>query len=111
VGVGEERITLRHNEGNAATGGIFRVRGAAGGREPGQPPSGSSSRILKIARPPTDPPATSSAWQTSNAPDHFNYWRREVYAYETGLADSVYRDAGIRAPRLESVVPLPDGRV
>lgn len=102
---GDERIALRHNEGNAATGGIFRVGGAVG------VPGRSDSRILKIARPPTEPPATSSAWQTSDAPDHFNYWRREVYAYETGFADSAYRDAGIRAPRLESVVALPDGRV
>jgi Phosphotransferase enzyme family len=103
--VGETRVPLRHNAGNAATGGIFRVR-----REPVRGPR-PPSRILKIARPPADPPATASAWQTSDAPDHFNYWRREVYAYETGFAYAAFHDAGIRAPRLDAVVDRKDGAV
>jgi hypothetical protein len=75
---------LRHGLGNAATSGIWRVRGPAG------------SAILKAARLPatTDPP---KAWPTSNDPAHWNYWRRESLAYETGLAAAVYADAGITA--------------
>jgi hypothetical protein len=100
----EERIPLLHNEGNAATDGIFRVSGGAS----------AESRVLKIARPPTLPPeagsrAATSAWQTSSAPDHFNYWRREVEAYESGFADAAFADAGIRPPRLLSVDTRDDG--
>lgn len=64
---------LRHGLGNAATGGICRVRGTAG------------SAILKVARLPAaaDP---AKAFPASDEPDHWNYWRREALAYETGLA-------------------------
>jgi hypothetical protein len=95
---GPTREPLQHNEGNAATGGIWRVRDANGG-----------SRILKVAKRGEAP--TGSAWRTSDVPTHFNYWRREALAYETGFADAVYRDAGIRAPRLESLVTHEDGGV
>jgi hypothetical protein len=118
-------IPLRHNEGNAATGGIFRVgQEAADGTV--------RSRILKIARPPAPgasgapgtpgaqgaqgaqgPASTrpASAWGTSDAPDHYNYWRREVYAYETGFAYAAYHDAGIRAPRLDTAVTRDNGEI
>ena len=71
---------LRHGLGNAATGGIWRVRGTAG------------SAILKVARLPAaaDP---ARAFPTSDEPDHWNYWRREALAYETGLAATAYADA------------------
>lgn len=67
-----------------------------------------------MARPATlplepDSPATSSAWQTSTDPTHFNYWRREVEAYESGFAASAYADAGIRAPELLETVTREDG--
>jgi hypothetical protein len=102
----EERIPLLHNEGNAATAGIFRVSGGAC----------AESRVLKIARPPSLPPepgsrAATSAWQTSSAPDHFNYWRREVEAYESGFAAAAFADSGIRPPRLLSVDTREDGCV
>ena len=102
----EERIPLLHNEGNAATAGIFRVRGG--------PDASGASRVLKVARPATLPlepgsRAATSAWQTSTAPDHFNYWRREVDAYESGFAASAYADAGIRTPELLSVRTRDDG--
>jgi hypothetical protein len=53
---------LRHGQANAATGGIWRVRGPAG------------TAILKVARRPaaTDPP---KAFPTSDVPTHWNYWR------------------------------------
>jgi hypothetical protein len=78
---------LRHGLGNAATGGIWRVRGTAG------------SAILKVARlPATTEPARS--FPTSDQPDHWNYWRREPLAYETRLAATAYATAGIAAPAL-----------
>jgi hypothetical protein len=90
---------LTHNEGNAATGGIWRVRGPRG------------SAVLKVARPPSAAPAGSSAWPTSDDPRHWNYWKREVLAYTTGFAGSVYADAGIVAPELLADARRPDGSI
>jgi molybdopterin-guanine dinucleotide biosynthesis protein A len=90
---------LTHNEGNAATGGIWRVRGPAG------------SAVLKVARPPADKPVGSPVWQTSDEPSHWNYWRREVYAYTTGFAASVYADAGIVPPALLAWGERSDGAI
>ncbi len=89
---------LRHGLANAATSGIWRVRGTAG------------SAILKVARLPTaaDPP---KAWRTSDDPAHWNYWRREALAYETHLAATVYADAGIIAPALTETRTRTDGGV
>lgn len=81
---------LLHNLENAGVGGIWRVRGSSG------------SAVLKIARPPAAAPDGSSSWQTSDDSTHFNYWRREALAYETGLAATAYADAGITAPALIS---------
>lgn len=100
----QERIPLPHNTENAASGGVFRVLGGTGG--------GEEDRILKILKPPAvNPGAGTSAWPTSEAPDHFNYWRREVAAYESGFADSVFGEAGIRAPHLLEVETRADGSV
>jgi hypothetical protein len=93
---------LTHNTGNAATGGIWRVRGPAG------------TAILKLARPPVDataPPVGRPGWPTSDEPTHWNYWRRETLAYRTGLPGRVYADAGITAPVLISSVERPDRMV
>jgi hypothetical protein len=90
---------LIHNEGNAATGGIWRVR------ESGR------TQILKVARPPAEEPRGRPAWQTSDEPTHWNYWRRETLAYTTGLAATVYADAGIVAPDLIRVLERSDGSV
>jgi hypothetical protein len=89
---------LRHGLGNAATGGIWRVRGTAG------------SAILKVARLPAVADAGKS-FPTSDAPDHWNYWRREALAYQTGLAATVYADAGIAAPALLQADNRADGGV
>lgn len=100
----QERIPLPHNTENAASGGIFRVPGGRSG--------GEENRILKILKPPAvNPGAGTSAWPTSEAPDHFNYWRREVAAYESGFANSAFAEAGIRAPRLMAVETRADGSV
>ena len=89
---------LRHGQANAATGGIWRVRGPVG------------TAILKVARRPvaTDPPR---AFPTSDVPTHWNYWRRESLAYETGLAATAYADAGITAPALLGAGTRPDGGI
>src|SRR5438552_6955906 len=91
----EAAEVLTHNEGNAATGGIWRVHGPTG------------SAVLKVARPPTAEPVGSPAWQTSDEPTHWNYWQREVLAYTTGFAGSVYADAGIVAPTLLDATQRP----
>ena len=89
---------LRHGQANAATGGIWRVRGPGG------------TAIVKVARhpPQTDAP---KAFPTSNEPTHWNYWRREAFAYETGLAATAYAGAGITAPALLEAGTRPDGGV
>ena len=89
---------LRHGLGNAATGGIWRVRGPAG------------SAILKVARRPAGPEPARS-FPTSDEPGHWNYWRREPLAYQTGLAATAYADAGIAAPDLLQASPRPDGGI
>jgi hypothetical protein len=48
------------------------------------------------------------AWPTSDDGHHWNHWRREVLAYQSGFADRVYADAGLSAPRmLAAVEPRP----
>jgi hypothetical protein len=79
---------LTHNAGNAATGGIWRVRGSAG------------TAICKVSRPPADPPRGAPAWQTSDEPTHWNYWRREYLAYCGGFAARAYAGTGIVTPAL-----------
>ena len=89
---------LRHGQANAATGGIWRVRGPDG------------TAILKVARYPAETEA-SKAFRTSNEPTHWNYWRREACAYQTGLAATAYAAAGISAPALLAADPRqPGGR-
>lgn len=88
---------LQHGLANAATGGIWRVCGLAG------------SAILKVAR---LPPADSDwAFGTSDEPDHWNYWRREALAYQTGFAGTAYASDGIAAPPMLDVNARTDGGV
>jgi len=88
---------LRHNAGNAATGGSWRVRGPAG------------SAVLKLARPPAAGTGI-AAWRTSDDPAHYNYWQREALAYAGGLTRA-YADAGITAPDLLATARRDDGQV
>ncbi|MEN3305946.1 MAG: hypothetical protein V7603_2148 [Micromonosporaceae bacterium] len=88
---------LRHNKGNAATAGIWRVRGSLG------------SAVLKVSRPPAAGPV--GFWPTSDDPAHWNYWRREALAYTTGLAATAYGEAGITPPDLLDANVRADGLV
>jgi hypothetical protein len=91
---------LRYGQGNAATGGIWRVRGPAG------------SAVLKLARPPAGSAhAPPPAWPTSEDPAHWNYWRREFLAYQTGLAAAAYAAGGIAAPALLAASSRTDGQL
>jgi len=98
LGVVRSVVEPTHNKGNAATGGIWLVEGSSG------------SAVLKIAKPPTDPPSGNPAWPTSDDPGHWNYWRREPLAYESGIA-GCYVDAGISSPRLVDSSDMSDGSV
>jgi hypothetical protein len=80
---------LTHNTGNQATGGIWRVHGPAG------------RAVLKIANAGADADAP---WAAGERSDHWNFWRREPLAYQSGLAHSAFGDAGLGAPRLLAVV-------
>jgi hypothetical protein len=93
-----EAEPLRHGQGNAATGGIWRVRGPAG------------TAVLKVARQPAETD-TLKTFPTSDEPTHWNFWRREAFAYQTGLAATAYADAGITAPALLEAGTRPDGGV
>ncbi|HYQ83476.1 MAG TPA: hypothetical protein VEP28_05665, partial [Rubrobacter sp.] len=64
---------LTHNPYNAVTAGIWRVR------------AGSFAAVLKVVSPP-GARETSEEWRSSEEPSHWNYWEREVLAYESGLA-------------------------
>ena len=87
---------LRHNKGNEATYGIWRVTGTSG------------SAVLKIFRPPTGDWA--AYWPTSDEPTHWNYWRRESLAYTRGLVFA-YADAGVVPPAMLACVNRSDGMV
>lgn len=87
---------LTHNANNQATGGIWRVEG----------PSGRA--VVKLA---TAAGGGDRAWATSDHGHHWNAWRREVLAYQSGFAHTVYADAGLGAPRLLAAVEPRPGMV
>ncbi|MEO3777430.1 phosphotransferase [Micromonospora sp. B11E3] len=97
VPAGETAEPLTHNPFNTVTGGIWRAR--LGGRP----------AVLKLITPPgRDGPAH---WVGGAEPGHWNYWRREVEAYRSGLAARAYAAAGLAAPELLAVDERPDGSV
>jgi hypothetical protein len=91
--VAAEKLT--HNAANAATGGLWLVTGSL------------RPAVLKIFRPGFD---LDTAWPTSDEPTHWNYWKRELLAYDTGLVSS-YEPFGITTPTVLSTSPLRDGSI
>jgi hypothetical protein len=87
---------LRHGLGNTATRGIWRIHGTAG------------SAVLKVAGPPSQADPAKS-FPAGDEPTHWNYWRREALAYQTGLAGTAYASGGITAPALLAASTLADG--
>ena len=88
--------TLTHNTRNAVTAGIWRVRAEF------------LSAILKVVSPGGS--AISEEWSPSDETSHWNYWKREALAYESGLT-SAYSEAGILGPRLLALNHRPNGDV
>ena len=84
---------LPQGAANAATGGIWRVT------------TGDGTRILKLLV--ADRPGARLA--ASADPGHWNYWRRELSAYRSGLAATVF--PGLTAPRLLNAVERGDTSV
>ncbi|MFI7545483.1 phosphotransferase [Actinoplanes sp. NPDC049599] len=88
---------LPHNTVSGATGGIWRVDRAG------------TPAVLKISTP--GRPDAAPHFQASDEPGHWNYWRRELLAYRTGLAHTAFADAGLSAPALLGTEERPDGSV
>ncbi|MCW3819176.1 aminoglycoside phosphotransferase family protein [Micromonospora sp. DR5-3] len=89
---------LTHNPLNGVTGGIWRTH------RNGRP------AVLKLITPPrhgTGP----THWAASADVGHWNYWRREVEAYGSGLAATAWAGAGLAAPDVLAVEERPDGTV
>jgi hypothetical protein len=89
---------LTHNPLNGVTGGIWRTR------RDGRP------AVLKLITPPGGG-AGPVHWAASADPGHWNYWRREVEAYRSGLATTAWSGAGLVAPDVLAVEERPDGTV
>ncbi|MGS2615384.1 phosphotransferase family protein [Micromonospora sp. LZ34] len=86
---------LTHNTLNGVTGGIWRTY------RNGRP------AVLKLLAPPGRPGPTH--WAGSDDPGHWNYWRREVEAYGSGLATTAF--PGLAGPESLAVDERPDGTV
>ena len=88
---------LPHNRLSGATGGIWRVE------------RDGTAAVLKISTP--GRPDAAPHFQASDEPGHWNYWRRELLAYRSGLAHTAFADAGLTAPALLGAEERDDGSV
>jgi hypothetical protein len=78
----------------SASMGIWRVR------------AGRRSAVLKLI---AHSEAGHVNWRSGEEATHWYYWRREVFAYESGLLGDL--PGGLRAPRCYFAAPRPDGSV
>lgn len=76
---------LRHNEYNAVTAAIDKVETADG-------------RTLVRKRIGRVKPGSPDHWQTSDDPDHWNYWRREADVYASDALRSSLAGTGLEIP-------------
>ena len=89
-----------------STAGLFRVSGQ-------DPTAGAWSVVLKIVRPSAGnviPGMGQLPAGWGDRPEHYNYWRRETLAYESGLTDEISSlGGGLRAPRFYGHTEDPSG--
>jgi hypothetical protein len=100
--LGNERVCITHcrwqpvgfEPVNPSTGGLYRVSGEARDASDASPvPWSLVVKSIQASR------------ASPDAADHWNYWKREALAYQSGVP---YRlPAGATAPRLAGVVPDP----
>ena len=86
---------LTHNHLNPVTGGIWRVE------------VGGAPAVLKWTRLGDQHAAN---WPAGAGVDHWNYWRREVRAYESDLLGAC-SELGVRMPRVLGIDDRADGTV
>ena len=96
--LGEDDLSVRewhveciHLPVNAGTCGVYRVTGSAQLQDRAVP----WSMILKVAQ------LADGVQASSDDPAHWNYWKREMLLYESGLLDDL---PGVSAPRCFGVV-------
>jgi hypothetical protein len=96
---------LTHNPLNEVTGGIWRFRWPA-------PEPGGADRTLvcKLVRPPGSAPGAPQRWKASDDLRSWNYWRRELDALATRLADQ-WCEPSLGMPEVVEMVERPDGTV
>jgi hypothetical protein len=95
--VGEVTVTALDPELrlHSVTGGVYRVSAEDGG-----------SVVLKIVRHGHDDDP-GALWVSGSDPSHRNYWKREWFAYDSGLLDAL--PGQLRAPKaLLTTTPTPD---
>jgi len=90
---------LRGGSGNPVSLGLYRFAGS--GRDQGK--AVPWSLVLKVAQSPANVGATDMGEGQDRT--HWNYWKREMYVYQSSLLDSL--PAGLAAPRCFGVEERP----
>jgi hypothetical protein len=66
--------------------------------------------VRKVLLPPGAAPSRAAYWAASDRPDHWNWWRRELVAYERRAVEA-WAEPGLDMPELLDVVAAPDGAI